>query len=208
MSRSEEIVKTYDAAPPPPVSISTLRQVAANASQIRVGDVEEITRQLGRYPRGLVGIGARCACGRPAVTVTYPRLSDGSPFPTLFYLSLPWLVREISRIESSGGMEPLNARLRAESSAYDPELAAQHRAAHESYVARREILDSVPEIAGRSAGGMPDRVKCLHALAGYSLAAGAGVCAVGDEALRMAGWDPAVCRCEEPYTPEPVAAEN
>lgn len=188
-------MKKYDTVPPPSFSLDVLRRVAANASEIRPGDVEEITRQLDRYPRGLVGIGARCACGRPAVTITYPRLGDGSPFPTLFYLSLPWLVREISRIESSGGMEPFNERLRVDSETYSPELAAHHRAAHRSYVERRAILAQVPEIAQRSAGGMPDRVKCLHALAGYALAAGEGVCPVGDEALALAGWDESVCRC-------------
>ena len=180
----------------PEIELGLLRQVAANASEIKAGDAEEITAQLGRYPRGLVGIGARCACGRPAVTITYPRLPDGSPFPTLFYLSLPWLVREISRIESTGGMEPMNERLREGSESYDAELATNHRAAHESYVERRDLLAAVPEIAQRSAGGLPDRVKCLHALAGYALAVGPGVSTLGDEALAQAGWDPAVCKCD------------
>ncbi|MDD7466106.1 MAG: DUF501 domain-containing protein [Actinomycetaceae bacterium] len=190
-----ENVKKYDTAPVPSFSLEVLRRVAANASLIGSDDVADITRQLDRYPRGLVGIGARCACGQPAVTITYPRLGDGSPFPTLFYLSLPWLVREISRIESSGGMEPFNERLREGSEAYSPELAENHRAAHRSYVERRALLAQVPEIAQRSAGGMPDRVKCLHALAGYALAVGPGACRVGDEALALAHWDQAVCRC-------------
>ncbi|WP_216379581.1 DUF501 domain-containing protein [Arcanobacterium phocae] len=172
------------------VSLDVLQRVAANATEIRPGDWEILTRQLGRDPRGLVGIGARCVCGAPAVTITYPRLPDGSPFPTLFYLSYPWLVREISRIESSGEMVAYNDRLAA-----DPEFAAGHVRAHESYVARRDLLDEVPEIAGKSAGGMPDRVKCLHALAGYALAVGPGVCPAGDEALAQAGWDPNVCHC-------------
>ena len=181
----------------PRIDLDTLRRVAANASEVRESDLAVVQEQLGRLPRGVVGIGARCACGRPAVTITYPRLPDGSPFPTLFYLTLPWLVREISRIESSGNMELMSERLRAGSADYDGVLAANHRAAHESYIARRELLAEVPEIAGRSAGGMPDRVKCLHALAGYALAAGAGVCLLGDEALALAGWGPGVCRCAE-----------
>ena len=173
------------------VSLETLQQVAANASEVREADVQIITDQLGRYPRGLVGIGARCACGNPAVTITYPRLDDGSPFPTLFYLSLPSLVKRISQLESAGEMTAYNEKL-----ANDPQYRAAHEAAHESYVARREVLAQVPEIADKSAGGMPDRVKCLHALAGYALAAGTGVCPAGDEALEQAGWDPAVCRCD------------
>nr|WP_124054696.1 DUF501 domain-containing protein [Arcanobacterium ihumii] len=166
--------------------------MAQNASEINDTDRAVLSAQLGRDPRGLVGIGARCACGAPAVTITFPRLPDGSPFPTLFYLSLPSLVKEISRIESSGGMTPFNERLKD-----DAELAAAHERAHFSYVERRDLLEDIPEIAGKSAGGMPDRVKCLHALAGYALAVGEGVCPVGDEALAMAGWDPTVCRCKD-----------
>lgn len=172
------------------ISLDVLQRVARNATEIRPGDREILTAQLGRDPRGLVGIGARCVCGAPAVTITYPRLPDGSPFPTLFYLSYPWLVREISRIESAGEMVAYNERL-----ANDQEYAASHVRAHESYVARRDLLKEVPEIAGKSAGGMPDRVKCLHALAGYALAVYPGVCPVGDEVLAQAGWDPNVCHC-------------
>ncbi|MDP9806122.1 hypothetical protein J2S70_000704 [Trueperella bonasi] len=181
----------------PTIALETLRKVAVNASEIRDGDRDIITAQLGRYPRGLVGIGARCACGNPAVTITYPRLPDGTPFPTLFYLSLPSLVKEISRIESAGGMVPFNDRL-----AEDPEYRDSHEHAHAIYVERREVLDDVPEITDRSAGGMPDRVKCLHALAGYALAVGPGITKVGDEALEAAGWDPQTCRCTEPAVDE------
>lgn len=179
------------------VPLEILRKVAVNASEIREGDIETLAEQLGRFPRGLVGIGARCGCGRPAVTITYPRLPNGEPFPTLFYLSLPWLIREISHIESSGGMQPFNEVLQKNSDTYNEELAENHRRAHFSYADRRNLLADVPEIAGRSAGGMPDRVKCLHALAGFALAAGEGVTAVGDEALRLAGWAPGVCRCDK-----------
>ncbi|MDO5025050.1 MAG: DUF501 domain-containing protein [Trueperella sp.] len=172
------------------VPLAVLRQVAVDASEVTGADRQIIAAQLGRDPRGLVGIGARCHCGTPAVTITYPRLPDGSPFPTTFYLSLPWLVAEISRIESRGGMVPFNERL-----AVDAEYAAAHRRAHDSYVARRELLAEVPEVRDRSAGGLPDRVKCLHALAGFALAVGPGICPVGDEALALAGWDPEICRC-------------
>ncbi|NLA28354.1 MAG: DUF501 domain-containing protein, partial [Propionibacterium sp.] len=64
--------------------------------------------------------------------------------------------------------------------------------AHEAYLSDREALareigDEVPEIAGFSAGGMPTRVKCLHALVGHALAAGPGVNPIGDEALALMG---------------------
>ncbi|MFT0846245.1 DUF501 domain-containing protein [Actinomycetaceae bacterium L2_0104] len=164
--------------------------MARNATELREGDREILAQQLDRLPRGLVGVGARCACGKPAVTVTLPRLPEGSPFPTVFYLSLPYLVREASRLEANGVMGEFNEQL-----AHDDDLRAAYRSAHESYVERRGILGDVPEIAGISAGGMPNRVKCLHALVGYSISAGPGVCPIGDIALDMIGWDPAVCRC-------------
>ncbi len=80
--------------------------------------------------------------------------------------------------------------------AADEALRAAHVRAHESYLERRGVLGDVPEIAGISAGGMPTRVKCLHALVGYSISAGMGACPVGDKALEMIGWDPAVCHCD------------
>ena len=172
--------------------IDDLAAIAVHATPVRPGDVEAIEAQLGRRPRGLVGIGARCACGAPAVTVTEPRLPDGTPFPTLFYLTLPRVVYGMSRLEAEGCMSELNARL-----AEDADLAAGHRAAHADYIERRRLLGNVPEIANVSAGGMPDRVKCLHALAAYSMSVGEGVCPVGDLALRAAAWDPAVCHCGE-----------
>jgi len=77
----------------------------------------------------------------------------------------------------------------------DPELAAAYRAAHEDYLRRREEIESVPQIQGISAGGMPDRVKCLHVLVAHSLAAGPGVNPLGDEALAMlpAWWVTSSC---------------
>ena len=177
----------------PTIPLETLTRVAENATEIREFDHDIITDQIGRYPRGLVGIGARCACGNPAVTITYPRLQDGTPFPTLFYLTLPFLVKEISRIESSGGMTSFNERLVS-----DADYRALHERAHGVYVERREMLADVPEIKDSSAGGMPDRVKCLHALAGYALAVGPGVIPAGDEALELAGWDRDVCNCDDP----------
>lgn len=170
----------------------TLSRIAINATSLREGDVDIIERQLGRAPRGLVGIGARCACGSPAVTITEPRLPDGSPFPTLFYLTLPSVVYGMSRLEAEGFMTNLNERL-----ASDEEFAKGHEAAHRSYIERRALLGEVPEIEGVSAGGMPKRVKCLHALAGYALSAGPGVCPAGDAALEAMGWDADVCLCKE-----------
>ncbi|MDQ1249614.1 MAG: exopolyphosphatase / guanosine-5-triphosphate,3-diphosphate pyrophosphatase [Actinomycetota bacterium] len=128
--------------------------------------------------RGQVQVAHRCPCGQPDVVATPPRLPDGSPFPTTFYLTCPRATAALSTLESEGVMARLAAELAA-----DPAFAADYRSAHEDYLARRANLGAVPEIDGVSAGGMPDRVKCLHALVAHSLAAGPGVNPVGDEAL-------------------------
>jgi uncharacterized protein len=155
-------------------------------------DLLVLEQQLGRPPRGVVGIAARCVCGRPTVVRTAPRLPDGTPFPTTYYLTHPRAVQAVSTLEASGVMREMTTRL-----ANDEDLAGRYRAAHEHYLAQREALGEVPEIAGVSAGGMPTRVKCLHVLVGHSLAAGPGVNPLGDEALTMIEdqWRPEVCTC-------------
>jgi len=80
--------------------------------------------------------------------------------------------------------------------ANEPELASAYLKAHQSYLAEREQLMSVAEIEGISAGGMPTRVKCLHALAAHSLAKGPGVNPIGDIALSQIGFDPKACLCK------------
>jgi hypothetical protein len=118
------------------------------------------------------------------VVATAPRLDDGTPFPTLYYLTCPRAVSAVGRLEGAGVMTEMTDRLAA-----DPDLAAAYRAAHEDYLARRARLGDVPEIAGVSAGGMPARVKCLHVLAAHALAAGPGVNPLGDETLdRLPQW--------------------
>ena len=141
-------------------------------------DLEVMRAQLGRPMRGVVGIAARCVCGNPTVVATEPRLPDGTPFPTTYYLTCPAIVAGCSTLESVGVMAEMNERL-----AVDDAVAEAYRAAHEAYLADRAALGDVPELAGVSAGGMPTRVKCLHALVGHALAAGPGVNPFGDDAI-------------------------
>lgn len=159
---------------------------------IAPADLDLLAEQLGRAPRGAVRVASRCVCGRPTVVVTAPRLDDGTPFPTLYYLTSPPAAAAISALEATGIMKAMTARLAA-----DDELRAAYRVAHESYLADREELGHVEEIDGISAGGMPDRVKCLHALVAHALAAGPGVNPIGDETLRLIAdaWRPDRCRC-------------
>ena len=152
-------------------------------------DIATVSRQLARPARNVIGIAARCVCGAPTVVATKPRLDDGTPFPTLYYLSHPAATAAISTLEANGVMTELAALLA------DETIAAAYLAAHESYLADRNGIEFVAEIDGISAGGMPERVKCLHALAGHALAAGPGVNPIGDLALERADWSPAVCEC-------------
>jgi len=146
-------------------------------------DLGAVARQLGREPRGVLAIAYRCPNGEPGVVKTAPRLPDGTPFPTLYYLTHPALTAAASRLESSGLMKEMTTRLSAE-----PELAAAYRLAHESYLAERDSVE--PLGTTFSGGGMPDRVKCLHVLIAHSLAKGRGVNPLGDEALALLATDP------------------
>lgn len=165
---------------------------------LSAADEQIIAEQLGREPRAVVGVAWRCSCGRPGVIVTQPRLPNGSPFPTTYYLTCPGAVAAASRLEANGVMAQMNERLNSE-----PELAAQYQAAHEAYLADRAALGLVPELEGISAGGMPTRVKCLHALLGHALAVGPGVNPFGDEVVQAVGDF-----CGHPCGPRPEGSRR
>jgi len=154
---------------------------------IAARDEAAIAAQLGRAPRGLLGVAHRCPCGLPDVAETAPRLPDGSPFPTLYYLTCPRAIAAVSKLEAAGVMREMTARLA------DHVLRSRYESAHRDYLARR---DAAARAAGveplppgtQSAGGMPERVKCLHALVAHELAAG-DVNPFGREALgAVAAW--------------------
>jgi uncharacterized protein len=146
-------------------------------------DLDAVARQLGREPRGVLDIAYRCPNGEPGVVKTTPKLPDGTPFPTLYYLTHPALTAAASRLESTGMMRHMTERLRDE-----PDLAARYRRAHESYLAERDAIEPLGTTV--SAGGMPDRVKCLHVLIGHSLAVGYGINPLGDDALAVLAAEP------------------
>jgi len=148
-------------------------------------DLEAVARQLGREPRGVIEIAYRCPNGEPGVVKTCPKLPDGTPFPTLYYLTHPALTAAASRLETTGMMRAMTERLQS-----DPELAAAYQRAHESYLAERDAIE--PLGTTFSGGGMPDRVKCLHVLIAHSLAKGPGVNPLGDEALAVLAAEPSM----------------
>lgn len=145
-------------------------------------DLDAVERQLGRDPRGVLEVSYRCPNGAPGVVKTAPKLPDGTPFPTLYYLTHPTLTAAVSRLESAGLMAEMTERLRQ-----DPELTDAYRRAHELYLAERDAIE--PLGMDISAGGMPERVKCLHALVAHALAKGRGVNPFGDQALALLAAD-------------------
>lgn len=153
-----------------------------NLEPMGPADERVLAEQLQRPARAVAGIAWRCPCGKPGVVATEPRLPDGTPFPTTYYLTCPRASSACSTLESQGLMAEMTERL-----ATDEELAGGYERAHEAYLADRATLGHVPEIEGISAGGMPTRVKCLHVLVGHALAAGEGVNPLGDEAVRALG---------------------
>ncbi|WP_067781946.1 DUF501 domain-containing protein [Actinomyces vulturis] len=164
-------------------------------SSVTDDDIDALEHQLGRLPRGVVSIAARCVCGKPTVVQTAPRLPDGSPFPTMYYLTHPAAVKGCSTLEAEHVMDLMNEELRN-----NEDLAQRYQQAHEYYIETRRVLGDVPEIDGISAGGMPTRVKCLHAVLGHALAAGPGVNPIGDwtlDLLKERGfWNHEACFCE------------
>jgi hypothetical protein len=153
-------------------------------------DLEEVSRQIGRPARDIVEVAARCVCKRPIVVKTKPRLEDGTPFPTLYYLTQKAATAAVSTLEATGYMSDLQRELLE-----DDKLSNAYTKAHQKYLTEREEIEVVDEIEGISAGGMPYRVKCLHALVAHSLAAGKGVNPIGDLALAKLEWSPKVCTC-------------
>ena len=141
-------------------------------------DLRAVREQLGREPRGVRRVAHRCPCGAPDVIETAPLLPDGTPFPTVYYLTCPRAAGAIGTLEAGGLMAAMTDRLRE-----DEALRTAYEAAHHRYLAAREAIAHVPQIDGVSAGGMPDRVKCLHVLVAQSLAEGPGGNPLGDEAL-------------------------
>ncbi len=172
----------------PPADLPPADLPPADLLPVGPADAAAVAAQLGRSPRALRAVAHRCPCGLPSVVQTAPRLDDGTPFPTLYYLTCARLCSRIGGLEADGRMREMTDRLAA-----DPDLAAAYRRAHESYLAERDAIE--PLGTGVSAGGMPDRVKCLHVHVAHSLAAGPGVNPFGDETLAELGdwWTPGPC---------------
>lgn len=142
-------------------------------------DLLAVEEQLGRAPRGVLEISYRCPDGAPGVVMTAPRLDDGTPFPTLYYLTDPRLTTEASRLEVAHVMKWMTDRLTT-----DEDLRADYQRAHDFFLAKRNAIEDLG--TDFSGGGMPDRVKCLHVLIAYALAEGPDHFRLGTEAVAIA----------------------
>ncbi|MBD8030663.1 DUF501 domain-containing protein [Corynebacterium gallinarum] len=142
-------------------------------------DLLAVEEQLGRAPRGVLEISYRCPDGAPGVVMTAPRLEDGTPFPTLYYLTDPRLTTEASRLEVAHVMKWMTDRLDT-----DEDLRADYQRAHDHFLAKRNAIEDLG--TDFSGGGMPDRVKCLHVLIAYALAEGPDHFRLGTEAVALA----------------------
>jgi uncharacterized protein len=162
----------------PPVADGPGGRIDPRTVVIGAADRAVVAQQLHRDPRATRGVAHRCSCGLPDVVETAPRLADGTPFPTLYYLTCPRAASAIGRLEASGLMREMTARLDT-----DVELAARYRVAYDDYLSRRDAIEPLGTTV--AAGGMPDRVKCLHVHVAHALAVGPGVNPFGDEALAL-----------------------
>jgi len=144
---------------------------------LTLGDKRIIAHQIGRDARGVIAIPRRCAYGYPQVATVYPLL-DREPFPTMYWLTCPYLHREIAALESEGMIARIEERI-----ASDPALAEQVMRAHRSYIGQRLKLLSpddlayleerrmLPALTQRGIGGIANfaRIKCLHLHAAHAL---------------------------------------
>jgi len=167
---------------------------AAAAPTVIDAERAQISEQLGRPARGETAVVHRCERGVPTVVRVAPRLPDGTPFPTTFWLTCPVLRSKVGTLEADHAMVGLNQRLEAE-----PEFAAAYAAGHGRYLAFRDALGGPLPAAEVSAGGMPRFVKCLHVHAAHHLATGDNP--VG--AWTLSTLTPVVCPVPCVPAPEP-----
>ena len=153
-------------------------------------DARAVQAQLGRPPRGRWSVARRCACGLPQVIETRSHLEDGTPFPTLWWLTCRSLSHRVGQLEAGGWMAAFNDRLAAE-----PALREALTAATAAYAARREALEPLADPVGSlprahpGGGGVPGRggrVKCLHAHTAHQLVSGDNP--AGAAVLAELGW--------------------
>lgn len=132
-------------------------------------DLKVVEVQIGRSTRAESEVVSRCHLGLPVVVKVPPRLFDGTPFPTLYWLTCPLAVTRIGRLEGAGGVKRMERRAEV-----DPAFGAALEEANRAYMAERDELladDELPRPTG-GVGGTRVGVKCLHAHFAHTAAGG------------------------------------
>lgn len=146
-----------------------------------------IEAQIGRPLRANSKTVSRCHLDLPVVVEVPPILDDGTPFPTLFWLTCPLATIRIGRLEGAGGVKRMEQKALA-----DPDFGQRLAAAHDSYSDQRDALvplGASPAPSG-GVGGSAFGVKCLHAHYAHTRSGGANP--VGE---LVASWiEPLDCR--------------
>lgn len=138
--------------------------------------INTIKKQLNREPRGYIGVGSYCQCGAPNVIKSKPFLNN-CIFPTFLYITCKKLNQQIGKLESTGYMKYLNNEL------YNNALLqTQYQLSYEHYIDKRNEFGIIFNNPG--VGGMPNTIKCLHALVAYSLTYGKGINCIGDKCIK------------------------
>lgn len=134
-------------------------------------DMEAVSRQLHRRPRGFRRVVSRCALGCPQVVENEVFLEEGQPFPTLYWLTCPAKVKAVSRLEGEGWSEELQGRVKG-----DGLMRERLYAAQQDYKERRRIgaVRLNHPVFATGIGGVKDigAIKCLHAHYAHYLATG------------------------------------
>jgi exopolyphosphatase/guanosine-5'-triphosphate,3'-diphosphate pyrophosphatase len=127
------------------------------APELRGSDLAAVRDQLGREPTTPFSVVARCPDGHPLVIRNEPLAADGTPFPTIYWLTCPDAGRAVSRLEADGWIGRLNERYEI-----DPAFRSALEAAHAEAAADR--ARSLPDAEGwGGVGGTRRGLKCLHA---------------------------------------------
>ena len=139
-----------------------------------------IETQIGRPLRADSVVVSRCHLGLPVVVRVPPLLADGTPFPTLYWLTCPLATTRIGRLEAAGGVKRMEGKAAA-----DESFARRLEEAHREYAEERRGLLPAGEgpVASGGVGGASAGVKCLHAHYAHTRAGGDNP--VGE---LVAGW--------------------
>lgn len=134
-------------------------------------DIKIVARQIGRIPKNIIRIVRRCSCGFPVVIESHSVL-EGKPFPTVYWLTCPYLRYQISKLESNGGVKRFETLLSESLELYAKHVEAHLKASERAIELARNASCSVIERLSRCGmGGIADfkHVKCLHMHVAYHI---------------------------------------